>query len=87
MSRRAAALSFAACLITGCVALRRLGSAGDPGAVSSLGVVSSGFALALFLFHLMRIGPARRFAAGEIWNEWCAAIWIIAAKAASDVVA
>jgi len=66
--RRAAALSVAACLITGCMALRRLGSAGDPGAVSSLGVVASGFALALFLFHLMRIGPARRLAAGAIPN-------------------
>ena len=66
--RRAAALSFAACFITGCVALRRLGSAGDPGAVSSLAVVASGFALALFLSHLMRIGPARRLAVKAIPN-------------------
>jgi glycoside/pentoside/hexuronide:cation symporter, GPH family len=66
--RRAAALSLAACLILGYVAVRRFGSAGDPGAVASLGVVGSGFALALFLFHLLRFGPARRLAAGAIPN-------------------
>jgi hypothetical protein len=66
--RRAAALSLAVCLIAGSVALRRIGAAGDPGAVASLGVVASGFALALLLFHLMRIGPARRLAAGAIPN-------------------
>jgi GPH family glycoside/pentoside/hexuronide:cation symporter len=64
--RRAAALSLAICLIAGWVAVRRIGSAGDSGAVASLGVVASGFALALFLFHLMRIGPARRLAARAI---------------------
>ena len=65
---RAAAFSLAACLIAGTVALRRIGAAGDPGAVASLGVVASGFALSLFLFHLMRVGPARRLAAGVIPN-------------------
>ena len=64
--RRAAGLSIAISLITGYMALHGIGSAGDSGAISSLGVVASGFALALFLFHLMRIGPARRLAAGAI---------------------
>jgi hypothetical protein len=53
-------------VITAYIALHRIGSAGDSGAISSLGVVISGFALALFLFHLMRIGPARRLVAGAI---------------------
>lgn len=66
------------------MALRRPGSAGDPGAVSSLGVVASGFALALFLFHLMRIGPARRLVAEAFRTQWCAAIWKIAAKVRFD---
>jgi glycoside/pentoside/hexuronide:cation symporter, GPH family len=63
---RSAALSLAACLISGWVAMHRIGSAGDPGAIASLGVVVSGFALTLFLFHLMRIGPARRLTTGAI---------------------
>jgi len=64
--RHAATFSVAVCLITGYMALHTIGSASDPGAVASLGVVVSGFALALFLFHLMRIGPARRLAAGAV---------------------
>jgi glycoside/pentoside/hexuronide:cation symporter, GPH family len=63
---RAVALSLAACLIAAWVTLYRIGSAGDPGAIASLGVVASGFALTLFLFHLLRIGPARRLTAGTI---------------------
>jgi hypothetical protein len=38
------------------------------GALASLAVVLSGFALALFLFHLVRIGAARRLASGVISN-------------------
>ncbi|HYK66217.1 MAG TPA: MFS transporter [Patescibacteria group bacterium] len=38
----------------------------DPGAMTSVIVVAAGLALAIFAFHLMRLGPARRLAAGEI---------------------
>ncbi len=38
----------------------------DPGAMISLIVVAGGLAFAIFVFHLMRLGPARRLAAGEI---------------------
>ena len=38
----------------------------DPGATISLIVVTAGLALAIFAFHLMRLGPARRLAAGEV---------------------
>jgi len=32
----------------------------------SLIVVAAGLALTIFVFHLMRLGPARRLAAGEV---------------------
>ncbi len=38
----------------------------DPGAAVSLLVVTAGFAFAVMLFHLMRLGPARRLAAGAV---------------------
>ena len=38
----------------------------DPGALTSVIVVAAGLALAIFAFHMMRLGPARRLAAGEI---------------------
>jgi glycoside/pentoside/hexuronide:cation symporter, GPH family len=38
----------------------------DPGAMTSVIVVAGGLAFAIFVFHLMRLGPARRLAAGEI---------------------
>jgi glycoside/pentoside/hexuronide:cation symporter, GPH family len=38
----------------------------DPGALTSVIVVTGGLAFAIFVFHLMRLGPARRLAAGEI---------------------
>ncbi len=38
----------------------------DPGAILSLIVVTAGLAFAIFVFHLMRLGPARRLAAGEV---------------------
>jgi hypothetical protein len=40
--------------------------ASDPGAVASLSVVAAGFALAVLLFHLMRLKPARELAAGKV---------------------
>ncbi|HEV3109391.1 MAG TPA: MFS transporter [Candidatus Binataceae bacterium] len=67
--RRAATFWIAVCVIAGWFALRRMGAINaDPGAAASLAVVLSGFALALFLFHLTRIGPARRLASGVISN-------------------
>ncbi len=66
---RAATSWIAVCVIAGWFALRRMGAVNaDPGAAASLAVVLSGFALALFLFHLTRIGPARRLASGAIPN-------------------
>jgi len=67
--RHAATVSLAACVIAGWLALRRMGTLNDPGVVASLSVVVWGFALALFLFHLARIGPARRLASGAIAGE------------------
>jgi len=64
--RRAAGVALAVCLVTGYAAWSRIESNADPGALASLAVVVSGFALALFLFHLLRVGPARRLAAGVI---------------------
>jgi glycoside/pentoside/hexuronide:cation symporter, GPH family len=47
--------------------LNRVHSLGtDPGAMTSVIVVAAGMALAIFAFHLMRLGPARRLAAGEV---------------------
>ena len=64
----AATLSLAASLVMAYVALNRMGIAGDPGAIASVCVVCCGFALALFLFHLLRINPARRLATGAVSN-------------------
>src|SRR5208283_3897162 len=41
----------------------------DPGGLTSVIVVAAGLALAIFAFHLMRLGPARRLAAGEVPAE------------------
>jgi GPH family glycoside/pentoside/hexuronide:cation symporter len=64
--RRAAGFSLAVCLLTAYVGWVRIASRVDPGALASLAVVIAGFTLSLFLFHLMRIGPARRLATGAI---------------------
>ena len=40
--------------------------ADDPGTVISMVVVTGGFAFAVALFHLMRLGPARRLAGGAV---------------------
>src|SRR5262249_8534467 len=60
--RRAAGVWLAVSLVTAYVAWCRIASNVDPGVVASLAVVASGVALTLFLFHLMRIEPARRLA-------------------------
>jgi GPH family glycoside/pentoside/hexuronide:cation symporter len=38
----------------------------DPGALASLSVVAAGFALAVFVFHLLRISAALRLSAGKV---------------------
>ncbi len=64
--RIAAAASITVCVGAAILALNRLGNTAGPGAVASLSVVVSGFALAVFVFHLMRFGPARQLASGAI---------------------
>ena len=49
------------------LAIERMGGATtDPGTIGSLSVVAAGFALAIFLFHMLRLGAARELAAGAI---------------------
>ena len=38
----------------------------DPGPVPVLGVVTAGFAFSVFVFHVLRLGPARRLATGAV---------------------
>ncbi len=68
--RRAAIGSIAICAAALCAVLGRSSSLEvDPGPVAVLGIVTSGFALAAFVFHLLRLGPARRLAGGEVSEE------------------
>jgi glycoside/pentoside/hexuronide:cation symporter, GPH family len=68
--RLAAAASIAVTIGTGFVALSEMRSiASTPGALASIAVVTSGFALAIFVFHLLRLGAARRLATGSIDPE------------------
>ncbi len=65
-----AAISIAVSIISVIYVLHRVHSLStDPGALTSLIVVAAGLALAIFAFHVMRLGPARRLAAGEIPAE------------------
>ena len=62
-----AAISISVSIISVIYVLRRVSSLrADPGAMISLIVVAGGLAFAIFVFHLMRLGPARRLAAGEV---------------------
>jgi len=62
-----AALSISVTIISVIYVLHRVSSLRtDPGAMTSLIVVAGGLAFAIFVFHLMRLGPARRLAAGEV---------------------
>ena len=64
---RAAALSLGVCGLSAWYVLRRLSSLrNDPGAMVSLCVVAAGFAFTIFLFHMMRLRPARALATGRI---------------------
>ena len=63
----AAALSIGVSMMSVAYVLHRVSSLRtDPGAMISLIVVAAGLAFAIFVFHLMRLGPARRLAAGEV---------------------
>jgi GPH family glycoside/pentoside/hexuronide:cation symporter len=62
-----AAVSIGVSVLSVIYVLRRVSSLRtDPGAIISLMVVAAGLAFAIFVFHLMRLGPARRLAAGEV---------------------
>jgi len=62
-----AAISIGVSVLSIVYVLHRISSLStDPGATISLIVVAAGLALAIFVFHLMRLGPARRLAAGEV---------------------
>ncbi len=61
-----AAVSIGVSMLSVLYVLHRISSLRtDPGAMISLIVVTAGLAFAIFVFHLMRLGPARRLAAGE----------------------
>lgn len=63
----AAGAALGVCALSALLVVHRVGSLShNPGAIVSLLVVTSGFAFAVFLFHLMRLGPARIMAAGSI---------------------
>jgi GPH family glycoside/pentoside/hexuronide:cation symporter len=67
---RAAVVSIGVSAISIAYVLHRVSSLrSDPGAVVSLIVVAAGIAFAIFVFHLLRLGPARRLAAGKIPND------------------
>ncbi len=65
--RKVAAISISVTVLSVLYVLYRISSLRtDPGAMISLVVVAGGLAFAIFVFHLMRLGPARRLAAGEV---------------------
>ncbi len=62
-----AAVSIGVTMLSVFYVLHRVSSLrADPGAMTSLIVVAGGLAFAIFVFHMMRLGPARRLAAGEV---------------------
>jgi glycoside/pentoside/hexuronide:cation symporter, GPH family len=60
----ASILVSASAALLAIVRIRQMSS--DPGAIASLAVVTAGFALAVFLFHLLRLTPARKLATARI---------------------
>lgn len=63
----AAAASIAVCGAAVLVILLRVTSLEvDPGPIPVLAVVTTGFAFAVFIFHLLRLGPARQLASGAV---------------------
>ncbi len=68
--RLAAAASIAVTIGAGFVAVNEMrGISSSPGAMASIAVVTSGFALAIFVFHLLRLSAARKLGAGSIAPE------------------
>jgi MFS family permease len=64
---RAAAASVAVCAGAILLVVSRVTSFEvDPGPLPVLAVVTTGFAFAVFLFHLMRLGPAHQLARGAV---------------------
>jgi GPH family glycoside/pentoside/hexuronide:cation symporter len=68
--RLATAASLGVAIMTAAIAIDEMrGLASNPGAIASLAVVTSGFALAIFVFHLLRRGAAHRLGSGAISPE------------------
>jgi len=66
----AAALSFATCAASAWLVADRVTTLEvEPGPTAVLAVVTAGFAFAACLFHLLRLPPARRLAAGAVDQE------------------
>jgi GPH family glycoside/pentoside/hexuronide:cation symporter len=67
---RAAAGALAVCLGAALLVASKVTSLEvDPGPIPVLAIVTSGFAFAVGVFHLLRVGAARRLAAGTIPND------------------
>ena len=68
--RLAAGASLGVAVAGAAVAIVRMRAlTADPGAITSLAVVTAGFALAVLAFHLLRLGAARRLASGAVAPE------------------
>lgn len=67
---RAAAGALAVCVAAALLVAGHVESLQvDPGPVPVLAIVAAGFAFAVFVFHLMRLGAARQLAAGTVSAE------------------
>ncbi len=67
---RAAGLALAVCGLSIWYVLARVTTLQrDPGAIVSLCVVAAGFAFTMFIFHMLRVGPARQLANGRVTPE------------------
>ena len=63
----AAAAAIAVCAAAALVVATRVTNLDvDPGPIPVLGVVAAGFAFSVFVFHLLRLAPARRLATGAV---------------------
>jgi GPH family glycoside/pentoside/hexuronide:cation symporter len=68
--RLAAAVSLGVAIAAAAIAIDQMHAlASNPGAIASLAVVTSGFAVAIFVFHLLRLGAAFRLASGAVSPE------------------
>jgi|SRR5215469_6277950 len=64
--RSAAIWAFLAAFAAVYAFARLTGLKADPGAAASMSVVVAGFALAISVFHLLRVGPARQLSSGAV---------------------